>query len=292
MSGPGRASIPSFIKWTPDLYWGQIKTAFRDQANFVRSLGLEGKEEAVDWELTVKDFGWSDSDDKWDGKEGVEYRHPDQIPYRRSHDYEELEDRLAYAREVLPKLEELFETQVMTPEFLNMWGNFEHACGFIHSCYFALDDLGEERRSLTNKLLARRRHRWFSRVMLAFLDAGWPRKQAENEIAQVIQAIITSRKYPTGFGRKWYSAFVKQKKVKVITEEKVASNAADAVTVSYIDVNTGAETMVESTQKISFKRVTNLAPVYNRAHVSVARLKALAGESAEGLPPLIPVPSR
>ena len=43
---------------------------------------------------------------------------------------------------MLPKLEELFETQVLTPEFLYIWGEIlKNACGFIHAYYFALDDL-------------------------------------------------------------------------------------------------------------------------------------------------------
>ena len=81
MSSPGRASIPSFVKWTPDLYWDHLKMAFQDQANLVRGLGLEEKEGAVDRELAVKDFGWPDFDGDWDGEDGVEYRHPQQIRY-------------------------------------------------------------------------------------------------------------------------------------------------------------------------------------------------------------------
>jgi hypothetical protein len=190
-------TLSPHLHMSPEEWWDKVEEAFDLDAEFIRSLRLMSKEEAVNRTAPTL----------FDPEIELEIVHPSLVPYRNTDDREELESRLNFALSAIADLKRMFGSRELSAEFLHLWGAFQSSRGFLESSYFSRgDDLGSVR---AGRAGGRPPHlpqkRWVAHLLMRQIQAGRERKLAERDVAAAIWKLLLSPPLPSNFPKQWFT---------------------------------------------------------------------------------------
>jgi len=123
---------------------------------------------------------------------------------------EDLEFYLSTARSFIPELEEMFERELATLDFLKAWGAFQFSCGLLLANSFRRDDAFDKLRTATVAGHAKHadatvKMKFVAALTMYWLEKGEKRKHAEREAAKAIAIFVAKKRFPMEFTEEWFS---------------------------------------------------------------------------------------
>lgn len=184
-----------------DDFWSIVQDQYEYAAMVLRDFGVEDEEEAL---------GLIDSEDYRlkQRLKGLSFV----IPFRgTSAEMDNRDHFLTIGEGLLPWVAEAISKRALTPEFVQQWGKLMFCHGFIAS--YALDDSDPMAHKRAGHKTGQKRskssqRKWFSHILVALIDKGWTRQQAEAFAVDRIHDFISDETLRGGFSRDWFEVMI------------------------------------------------------------------------------------
>lgn len=197
---------------TEDGLWEALWHQFLAARNVLEETPVESRENAIADRSTYTPESHARSAD-----EGV-------IRYRgASYALDSREHYLEFGRSLIPYAERSIRAKRMSRRFLVEWGHLMMCHGFILS--FILDDSDDLKHqragNKTGQLRSKEAHRkWVAKIVLAQMDNGCSRDEAEAFVAAHAKSIIKTGEFPEGFGKRWFESLLSTGELKATYDFK------------------------------------------------------------------------
>jgi len=134
------------------------------------------------------------------------------VRFANEQDIKDVQDYLRAARELIPHLEAMLRTEILTLDFLATWGSFQLSYGLaMASCFRSADAFDAYRKAIRaslEKQVASALKRKFVAVLLkAKLDAGGTGKTIYRDVAVQISDFIKAADF-TNFDQEWFKSLL------------------------------------------------------------------------------------
>lgn len=197
---------------TEEELWEELWDQFLAARNVLEDTPLESREDAIADRSTSSPENHARSAD-----EGV-------IRYRgASFELDSRESYLEFGRSLIPYAERSIRAKRMSRRFLVEWGHLMMCHGFILS--FILDDSDDLKHqragNKTAQLRSKEAHRkWVAKIILAQMDIGNSRDEAEAFVAAFAKSVIKGGDFPEGFGKGWFESLLSRGELKATYDYK------------------------------------------------------------------------
>jgi hypothetical protein len=181
-------------------FWTIIEDTFVQVEGVLNGYPVETQEEALAGTLRLRGDGT--------------FRDPtaDIVRYRNvGKDVDSRDYFLKLGRKFVPKVERQLKSRRLTPKFVKDWGVVMMCHGFISA--HILDDsdgfshvhAGQKSGKTRSKNPQRK---WVARQILAIMETGSTRTQAEAKLGAEIAKFIKTGQFPLGFDREWFASIL------------------------------------------------------------------------------------
>jgi hypothetical protein len=135
------------------------------------------------------------------------------VRFASEQDVKDFRDYLMAARELIPHLEAMLGTEILTLDFVAAWGSFQLSYGLAMASSFRSADAFDAyrksiRAAVTKQPEAARRRQFVAVLLKAKMDSGGTGKTIYDDVAKQIGELIEARKFTPPFDDKWFRQFI------------------------------------------------------------------------------------
>jgi hypothetical protein len=182
-------------------FWAIIEDTFVQVEGVLFGYRVETKEEALTGALRIRDEG-----DTYRSSPGdfIRYRGVDE-------DYDSRDYFLNLGRKFVPRVERQIRCRRLTPQFAKDWGVVMMCHGFVSAHILDDSDGLSHFRAGRKSGKTRSKHpqkKWVARQILAIMEAGLARGQADARLGTRIVELIDKKKFPQGFNKEWFASML------------------------------------------------------------------------------------